>query len=420
MIMYQHLAQDLIKIFNENAYLSIVLDNSIKELKLNLQSKKIYTKILYGVTEKKILIDFNLKNLLTGKRVKPYLKNILRIGAYVIDEMKMADYYIVNELVKTVKKTDYKGAMFVNAILRKYQNSPKPSLNALTIEEKVSIELSLPLDITKILYQQYGTQMLEFFKPAIFYNSYRINLLKTDVLAIDNALQQLKVNYEIKDDAIITKESLLSTDLFKTGLIIAQDISSMQVAKILNPKPYTNVLDVCSAPGGKSLHIATLMQNTGTITACDLYENKLNKILENALKLGITNINVMLADATNFVYPKQYDYVVCDVPCSGLGVINHKPDLKYHLKLNDIDDINQLQEKIINNAKKYVKLKGILLYSTCTINKNENELLIQNFLLKNPNFIKLEEELLLPSELQDGFYICKIQKIKLEVGEDYE
>lgn len=409
--MYQRLALDLVKIFNEQAYLTIVLDNSIKELKLDLQSKKIYTKILYGVTEKKLLIDFNLKSLLTGKRVKPYLKNILRIGAYVIDEMRMSDYYIVNELVRTVKKTDYKGAMFVNAILRRYQDTPKPSFEGLAVTEKLSIQLSLPLDITKLLYQQYHNELVNFFAHSHFYNSYRINLLKQDISFVKESLTKLGISYEINGDAVITKESLLDTNLFKTGILIAQDLSSIRVGHVLNPLPHSSVLDVCSAPGGKSLHIGTLMNNTGMITACDIYENKLNKIVDNALKLGVTNIKVMLADATNYDYQQMYDYVVCDVPCSGLGVINHKPDLKYHLTLNDIVTINELQKKIINHVKEYVKLNGILLYSTCTINKYENEWLIQDFLKENKNFIKLEEEIILPNDVQDGFYICKMKKI---------
>ncbi len=409
--MYQRLALDLVKIFNEQAYLTIVLDNSIKELKLDLQSKKIYTKILYGVTEKKLLIDFNLKSLLTGKRVKPYLKNILRIGAYVVDEMRMSDYYIVNELVRTVKKTDYKGAMFVNAILRRYQDTPKPSFEGLAVTEKLSIQLSLPLDITKLLYQQYHNELVNFFTHSHFYNSYRINTLKQDVKSVEESLTKLGISYEINGDAVITKESLLDTNLFKTGILIAQDLSSIRVGHVLNPLPHSSVLDVCSAPGGKSLHIGTLMNNTGLITACDIYENKLNKIVDNALKLGVTNIKVMLADATNYDYQQMYDYVVCDVPCSGLGVINHKPDLKYHLTLNDIVTINELQKKIINHVKEYVKLNGILLYSTCTINKYENEWLIQDFLKENKNFIKLEEEIILPNDVQDGFYICKMKKI---------
>ncbi len=408
--MYQRLAQDLVKIFNEKAYLSVLLDNSIKDLKLDIQSKKIYTKVLYGVVEKKLLIDYNLKSLLVGKRVKPYLKNILRIGTYVIDEMKMADYFIVNELVKTVKKSDYKGAMFVNAILRRYQEAPKPSLDNMSDVEKISIMVSLPLDLTKLLYKQYNKKMLDFFNEYSSFNTYRINTLKTNCLAIRNFLDEAKINYQIKNSAIITKESLIDSELFKEGLIIAQDLSSMKVAEILNPQPNSKVLDVCSAPGGKSLHIGTLMHNTGRITACDIYPNKLDKINDNARKLGVTNILTMVADAASYIYPELYDYVVCDVPCSGLGVINHKPDLKYHLSILDIDEINNLQKKIINNAKKYVKAGGILLYSTCTINKYENEWLIKDFLSENQDFEKLEEEIIVPSSFHDGFYICKMKK----------
>ena len=161
--MYKRLAQDLVKIFNEQAYLSICLDNSIKELNLNINDKKVYTKVIYGVCENRLLIDYNLSSLIKGKRVKPFIKNILRIGVYVIDYMNMKDHFIVNELVKIVKKDDYKSAMFVNGVLRNYQRSEKPSVYNLKNIEKISLKLSLPLDLTNLLYKQYKESMIEFF-----------------------------------------------------------------------------------------------------------------------------------------------------------------------------------------------------------------------------------------------------------------
>ena len=135
--MFKNIALDLVKIFNENAYLSICLDNAIKTLKLDNNSKKVYTKIIYGVCEKRLLIDYNLSPLIKGKRVKPYIKNMLRIGVYVIDYMNMKDHFIVNELVRIVKKDDYNSAMFINGVLRNYQRNPKPSLAKLSKEEKI-------------------------------------------------------------------------------------------------------------------------------------------------------------------------------------------------------------------------------------------------------------------------------------------
>lgn len=411
--MYKNIALDLVKIFNENAYLSIVLDNSIKMLKLDINSKKVYTKIIYGVCEKRLLIDYNLSPLIKGKRVKPFIKNMLRIGVYVIDYMNMKDHFIVNELVKIVKKEDYNSAMFINGVLRNYQRTPKPVLDKLNDVEKISLELSLPIDLAKLLYHQYKDKLKDFFKEGSSINTYRINTLKVDVDTLCSKLKSDGIEFENDDVIIQTKESLINTSYFKEGLIIAQDVSSIKVGQVVNPIKGANVLDACSAPGGKSLHMAAIMENSGSITSCDVYEHKLNKIVDNANKLGVKIITPLLADATSYIYKEEYDYVLADVPCSGLGVIGHKPDLKYHITIKDIEDINKLQKQIIRHVKDYVKDGGILVYSTCTINKLENEWLIKDFLNEHKEFVKLKEEIILPNEYQDGFYICKMRKEKI-------
>lgn len=411
--MYKRLATDLVKIFNDNAYLSIVLDNAITELNLSFNDKKVYTKVLYGVVENKMMIDYNLSPLIKGKRVKPFIKNILRIGVYVIDYLNMKDHFIVNELVKIVKKDDYKSAMFVNGVLRNYQRNEKPKIDHLSEVEKLSLELSLPIELTSLLYKQYQSDIIKFFESKTVYNTYRINTLKTKVKNVLEVLDNLGVSYNINNVTLSTKESLIDSDLFKEGYIIAQDASSIRVGEVVNPSPGSSVLDACSAPGGKSLHMASIMENKGSITSCDVYEHKLNKINDNAKKLGVSIINTLLADATSFDYNQKFDYCLVDVPCSGLGVINHKPDLKYHISIKDIEEINNLQKKIIRHVKDYVKDGGILVYSTCTINKFENEWLIKDFLNEFKEFKKLEEEIILPNELQDGFYICKMRKEKI-------
>jgi 16S rRNA (cytosine967-C5)-methyltransferase len=411
--MYKRLATDLVKIFNDNAYLSIVLDNAITELKLSFNDKKVYTKVLYGVVENKMMIDYNLSPLIKGKRVKPFIKNILRIGVYVIDYLNMKDHFIVNELVKIVKKDDYKSAMFVNGVLRNYQRNEKPKIDHLSEVEKLSFELSLPIELTSLLYKQYKSDIIKFFESKTVYNTYRINSLKTTAKHVIEVLDKLGVTYNINNVTLSTKESLIDSDLFKEGYIIAQDASSIRVGEVVNPSPGSSVLDACSAPGGKSLHMASIMENKGSITSCDVYEHKLNKINDNAKKLGVSIINTLLADATSFDYKQKFDYCLVDVPCSGLGVINHKPDLKYHISIKDIEEINNLQKKIIRHVKDYVKDGGILVYSTCTINKFENEWLIKDFLNEFKEFKKLEEEIILPNELQDGFYICKMRKEKI-------
>ena len=197
--MYKRLATDLVKIFNDNAYLSIVLDNAITELKLSFNDKKVYTKVLYGVVENKMMIDYNLSPLIKGKRVKPFIKNILRIGVYVIDYLNMKDHFIVNELVKIVKKDDYKSAMFVNGVLRNYQRNEKPKIDHLSEVEKLSLELSLPIELTSLLYKQYKSDIIKFFESKTVYNTYRINTLKTKVKNVLEVLDNLGVTYNINN-----------------------------------------------------------------------------------------------------------------------------------------------------------------------------------------------------------------------------
>ena len=193
-------------------------------------------------------------------------------------------------------------------------------------------------------------------------------------------------------------------------MIVAQDASSIKVGLVLNPNINTSILDMCSAPGSKAMHLAAILNNTGKIIACDIYEHKVKLIEENAQKLGVTNVVAKLLDGKNSSFEKPFDYILMDVPCSGLGVLNHKPDIKYQMTIEKINGIKKDQEQIVENGLKYLKKGGIVLYSTCTINKDENELFIEKLLRKHPNFKILEELKYLPTSTNDGFYICKLKE----------
>ena len=180
------------------------------------------------------------------------------------------------------------------------------------------------------------------------------------------------------------------------------------MAKVVNPISGSKVLDSCAAPGSKSFHMAAIMNNCGSITSCDIYPHKIKLIDEEANRLGINIINSKVCDARNYDYQDIYDYVLCDVPCSGMGTMKHKPDVKLRLTCDKIKEITQLQKDILNNVANYVKVGGVLVYSTCTINKNENERQIEIFLENHENYNKIYEESILPTNMNDGFYICKL------------
>lgn len=409
--MFNLVINSVTSILKDEAYTNIVINDTIKKANFDDNKKKLYTKIVYGVIENKLLLDYYLQPLIKGKRVKPFIKNSLRVGAYAIDSLNLANYYIVNEIVKVVKKQDYKASTFVNAILRKYIDEPKRPLNTLSKQDYISIKYSINKELVSLLYDQYQDDLVNFLEPSNdIYNTYRINTLKTSTEEVIKSLNEVNIEYTIEKNIILqTKETLINTKLFDDGKIVAQDKSSILVGIIANPKKKMNILDACSAPGSKSMHLASIIENDGTIIAMDIYEHKINLIKENALKLGVTCISEKLQDARYAKFDESFDLIILDVPCSGLGVIRHKPDLKYQMNLEKINSIKQTQKDILENIHKYLKQNGCLVYSTCTINKEENQQMIEQFLINHPNFKKEEEYKFLPTNTNDGFYICKLR-----------
>lgn len=409
--MFNKVINTLVSIFNEGAYTNIIVSSTINSSNFNDTEKKLYTKLVYGVVENKLLIDYHLQPLIKGQRVKPFIKNALRVGVYGFDNLNLAKHYLVDSIVSAVKKKDYKASTFVNAILRKYQNTPVRELNNLSKIDYLSIKYSLDKDLTNLLYNQYKDKFETFFENTEeTYNTYRINTLKTTKENIEDYLNKEDIEYTITNEVILqTKKSLINTNLFKDGLIVAQDKSSIMTSIIASPKENDIILDSCSAPGSKSMHLASIINNKGSIISLDVYDHKIKLIEENAKKLGVTCIKAYNKDATTVSFDHKFDVILADVPCSGLGVIRHKPDLKYQMTLEKIESIKKLQNDIVNNVLQYLKEGGTFVYSTCTINKDENELFIEKLIKKYPNLKKEEEIITLPTLYEDGFYICKLR-----------
>lgn len=418
---YQDIIDMLVSIFVEQAYLNVTLSNYLNTHHLNDHENRLFTRIVYGVTEKQITLDYLTQPLTKGKRLKPYLRNALRIAIYDIEEMSLANHYIVNEIVEAVKQKDYKGSAFLNAILRTYLRDEtgkhqKEELTKQPYLNRLVYKYSMPMDIVSLLNKEYPNDLEmileELCEGTHLNNCYRLNYLKASKETIREILDKDMIQYQLNDDYLITPTSLINTSLYKNGYLTPQDASSIKVGKITNPPKGSKVLDCCSAPGGKSMHMAMLMENKGRIIAGDIYEHKLKLIENNAKLLGVTIVEPTLMDATKTTFNELFDYVLADVPCSGLGVIAHKPDLKYRMNINKINEINELQKAIINHIYRFVKPMGYLVYSTCTINKDENEGVIAAFLKKHLDFSIIEEEKIIPQKDShcDGFYICKMQR----------
>jgi 16S rRNA (cytosine967-C5)-methyltransferase len=266
---------------------------------------------------------------------------------------------------------------------------------------------------------------------------YRVNTLKIDIEDLKRLLDSdgivYKKGYYLEEALYIDIKNPERHQLYKEGLIYIQDEASMLVSKTLNPKEGDTVLDVCAAPGGKTTHIAQLMKNSGEVIAFDLHPHRLELIKENCKRLGITNVKTEVFDSTfvNEKYLEKADKVLADVPCTGIGIIRKKPDIKLkNYTRKEISELIEAQYKILDSSSKYVKKGGFLVYSTCTIGKEENQNVIMKFLKEHPDFKLVDIKAEMPSGLSietdslgyvqttpleheiDGFFISKLKRIK--------
>ena len=248
----------------------------------------------------------------------------------------------------------------------------------------------------------------------------RVNTLKTTVEKLQNELADLDIETEILKgypDALKLKEraNVFTTDAFKNGLFEVQDASSQKVAQMLDPKPGMRVIDACAGAGGKSLHIATMMENKGQLIAMDIYENKLNELKRRARRNDIFNIETRVIDSTKVIKKliEKADKVLIDAPCSGLGVLKRNPDAKWKLQPEFLDNIRATQKDLLDSYSRMVKPGGELVYATCSILPSENEMQVKAFLSREEgkDFTLLNEEKIMPSKSGfDGFYISLLQK----------
>lgn len=388
------------------------------------------TKVIYGVLENKIYLDYMIDKLSKVKLRKIH-KNvllILEIGIYNIHFLETKDYATVDKLVDLTKKKNKRSAGFVNAILRNFIRNEKEisKINISDDLKSLSVRYSMPYDITKYIFDNYG---MDYTKEFLRYAnkesklSIRVNTTKTNVESLKKDLES--IGYTVKDSKISKNalivdnpNGLVSTTLFENGLFTIQQEASMKTVEILDPKHDSKILDICAAPGTKTTYIAEYTENTGKILANDVSFNKLDLILENINRLSLKNIELTNFDARDFKeeYEDKFDYVLVDAPCSGLGVMARKPEIRYNRSLDDIKKLANLQREIIINSIKYLKVGGVLVYSTCTIGNIEN---IENFEfikdMENMEVIPIDGkeniEFVCFNDETDGFFISKFKKI---------
>ncbi len=395
------------KIFYSGSYSNIALDNALDNI---TESKSFVSALVYGVAERKITLDYYIGKYLK-KPAKPKVMTVLRLGAYQILYMsRVPNSAAVNESVKLAKeiKLDYYCPL-VNAVLHKIADDKE-------ILTDNSLIYSVPENLLNMWYKQYGRETVEGFLPNINGRPplFAIpNSLKTDNKNLVKLLLDEGIECENIGKAVMINSAadIGSLDSFKKGLFHIEDLSSYECASVLNAKENDVVLDICSAPGGKAFTIAEQMNNKGIIYAFDLYSQRLKLISNGAERLGIDIIKTAVNDGTVFndEIPKA-DRILCDVPCSGFGIIRRKPEIRYK-ELDSVKDLPKLQLEILTVSSRYLKNKGTLVYSTCTLNQKENERVVEAFLNSNSEFSLINQKTTFPEKLGgDGFFRAVMMK----------
>lgn len=429
-------AELLLKV-SKNAYSNLALDGMLSKSDYSRQEKKFISRLFYGVIERCVTLD----HIISVYSSKPLHKLdltvtvILRMGLYQLIYMEsVPDNAAVNESVNMAKKMGKtSAASFINAVLRSFVRADKKIEFPQDSVGKYSVEFSCPRDLTEKLIEQYGEQCtVDFLKASLEPHKMFIRANNTLISAgeladalSENGIKTVLSDYDKNCLIVDNLGSIENNTLFDKGYFHVQDLSSQLCCKALEPSEGELVLDICAAPGGKTFTIAEMMNDNGSIFSCDLHAKRVSLIKKGAERLKLKSIKPLQNDAKvyNDNFP-VFDKILCDVPCSGFGVIRSKPEIKY-TPLKDVERLPEIQYEILETASKYLKPGGELVYSTCTVIKEENDEVIDKFLSVNPEFagVPFLENLgapfggykvtIMAGALEcEGFFISKIRRIK--------
>lgn len=414
-------------------YSNLEIDSAIKKYGFTRKDRAFFTALVYGVIEKRITLDYVIGKFSSKptEKIEPRLLHILRLGAYQIMFLdRVPDSAACNESVELAKLHTHKGTSgFVNGVLRNIARNKDtveyPEKGSL---QYYSVKYSCPEWLCDMWISMYGEELGEAILEGVNRNpriTLRTNTLKISRDQLISKLENIGINCEptaLSPYGITLDEFTPFSDITpaEEGLCYVQDESSQLCASALGALPGENIIDTCACPGGKSFGIAMEMNNTGNILSLDLHESKLSLVTHGAEKLGIVIIKTAVQNGAKRRgdLDGTADRVLCDVPCSGLGVIAKKPDLR-HKKPDDIARLPEIQYSILDNASRYVKPGGYLLYSTCTLNTNENEAVTERFLAEHDEYAPCAEGMpfdnpqitLFPHEYgTDGFFMAKFKK----------
>lgn len=419
----------LLHVEQSSGYSNIVLKHALDGACLNSRDKALASAIFYGVLERRLTLDYYIAQCVRDPRRKPdrVAMEAIRCGAYQILFLdRVPDSAVVNETVQALKavgKSQLTG--FVNGVLRgllrKKEQIKLPDGDDV---QALSIRYSVPEGLILLWKESYGediaVRLLESFmeKPTIFI---RVNKTKCSVEQLESSLKEDGINLNILQclqyaAALENCGAPDSAEQFKNGMFHVQDLSAQLVCQVLSPKPGEVVCDCCAAPGGKTFTIAQEVGPNGKVYAMDLYEKRINLIKNGIRRLNLTNVDVQINNAMEGLNGiPQVDKMLCDVPCSGFGVIQRKPEIRYK-SLDSLRGLPELQYNILRNASQHVKPGGLLVYSTCTLNPAENSDVAKKFLQENSGFEPINIEADVRRSIQEPDYMLTI--MPFAVGSD--
>ena len=391
----------LYEVIVHQVYSNLYLKNNLYQV--DCKDQALATNIFYGTIQNYSFCQYVWKQYAHYK-VSDKIDVLLSMSVYQLIFLdKVPSYAIVNEAIEIAKKEEPRSKGFVNAILRKINknkiNYPENEFN------RLSIQYSLPVWLLKMWDKQYGSMQMRNMLPYCnqimpLYIRYNPNYtFETTYEHICGTLYKTNLN------------QIANNQLYKDVKISVQDEGSYQICLFLDIKENMNVLDCCAAPGTKSMAIAEMLHHSGHVDCIELHEHRKELIEKDIQRLSLNNVSCFCQDARDLSSFLEYDRVLCDVPCSGYGVLSRKPDIKLKMKPEDMDTLIPLQYEILESASKHVKKGGILVYSTCTINKKENEKQIEKFIENHSNYECLEMKTIFPQKEKDGFYMAKLKRI---------
>ena len=413
------------------AYSNIALNKHLKGSQLSATDKGLVTELVYGTVARKLTLEWYLSHFIEDRdKLDNWLYVLLLMSVYQLQYLdKLPDHAVVNEAVEIAKLRKKGSEKLVNAVLRRILREGLPDVASIKRKNKRdSIAYSLPVWLVSKLKEEYGEERAQAIFESLLQRN-KASIRVTDLSRKEEIKTLLSASDSILSNTGLVKEQghFAGHHLFAEGAITIQDESSQLVAPTLHLQGEEQVLDACAAPGGKTVHIASYL-TTGQVTALDLYDHKLNLIQENAERLGVADrVRTEKLDARkvhDFFGQNCFDRILVDAPCSGIGLLRRKPDIKYNKETADFMSLQEIQLEILGSVCQTLRKGGIITYSTCTIVSEENFQVVQTFLERHPEFeqVKLEHEckdilkdgcILITPELygSDGFFISQFRKI---------